>query len=187
MQCLPSVRCEAAQQTSTPSRHDANATTPTVNKADECPSYPPSLQEERHQLQLHPPVSGDDGTLRLRDSKSRPGSVTPTMRVSWSVRLRHIMYSSKTSLLPARSAHWAGAKFALDRLPVCQKDAAPLASAMLLQITFWLSIGGMKTKDDAIFNCMFDSWCSWVHSFICRYVICIFYNSYAEKDFDVGK
>nr|XP_046269806.1 protein FAM184B isoform X2 [Scatophagus argus] len=38
------------------------------------------LVEERHQLQLHPPVSGDNSTLRLRDSKSRPGSVTPTMR-----------------------------------------------------------------------------------------------------------
>lgn len=44
---------------------------------------PPSLQEERHQLQLHPPVSGDNSTLRLRDSKSHPGSVTPTMRVSF--------------------------------------------------------------------------------------------------------
>uniref|UniRef100_A0A674NVI8 Family with sequence similarity 184 member B n=1 Tax=Takifugu rubripes TaxID=31033 RepID=A0A674NVI8_TAKRU len=38
------------------------------------------LLEERHQLQLHPPVSGDNGTLRSRDSKSRPGSITPTMR-----------------------------------------------------------------------------------------------------------
>uniref|UniRef100_A0A096M779 Family with sequence similarity 184 member B n=1 Tax=Poecilia formosa TaxID=48698 RepID=A0A096M779_POEFO len=38
------------------------------------------LVEERHQLQLHPPVAGDNSTLRLRDSKSRPGSVTPTMR-----------------------------------------------------------------------------------------------------------
>lgn len=57
--------------------------------------HPPSLQEERHQLQLHPPVAGDNSTLRLRDSKSRPGSVTPTMRVSTSVLLRHIMYSSK--------------------------------------------------------------------------------------------
>ncbi|XP_028301517.1 protein FAM184B [Gouania willdenowi] len=38
------------------------------------------LVEERHQLQLHPPVAGDKSTLRLRDSKSRPGSVTPTMR-----------------------------------------------------------------------------------------------------------
>lgn len=54
-----------------------------------------SLQEERHQLQLHPPVSGDNGSLRLRDSKSRPGSVTPTMRVSSSVLCGHIMHSSK--------------------------------------------------------------------------------------------
>ncbi|KAM3865451.1 LOW QUALITY PROTEIN: protein FAM184B [Diretmus argenteus] len=38
------------------------------------------LVEERHQLQLHPPVAGDNSTLRLRDNKSRPGSVTPTMR-----------------------------------------------------------------------------------------------------------
>ncbi|XP_034544025.1 protein FAM184B isoform X2 [Notolabrus celidotus] len=38
------------------------------------------LVEERHQLQLHPPVAGDNSTLRLRDSKSRPGSATPTMR-----------------------------------------------------------------------------------------------------------
>ncbi|XP_032419608.1 protein FAM184B isoform X3 [Xiphophorus hellerii] len=38
------------------------------------------LVEERHQLQLHPPVAGDNSTLRPRDSKSRPGSVTPTMR-----------------------------------------------------------------------------------------------------------
>ncbi|XP_008315150.1 protein FAM184B isoform X2 [Cynoglossus semilaevis] len=38
------------------------------------------LVEERHQLQLHPPVSGDSSTLRPRDSKTRPGSVTPTMR-----------------------------------------------------------------------------------------------------------
>lgn len=45
------------------------------------------FQEERHQLQLHPPVSGDNGTLRSRDSKSHPGSVTPTMRVSLPVLL----------------------------------------------------------------------------------------------------
>lgn len=45
-------------------------------------SFLPPLQEERHQLQLHPPVCGDNGTLRPRDSKSRPGNVTPTMRVS---------------------------------------------------------------------------------------------------------
>ncbi|XP_034394277.1 protein FAM184B [Cyclopterus lumpus] len=38
------------------------------------------LVEERHQLQLHPPVAGDNSTLRPRDGKSRPGSVTPTMR-----------------------------------------------------------------------------------------------------------
>ncbi|XP_029914086.1 protein FAM184B [Myripristis murdjan] len=38
------------------------------------------LMEERHQLQLHPPVAGDNSTLRRRDNKSRPGSVTPTMR-----------------------------------------------------------------------------------------------------------
>ncbi|KAG7485047.1 hypothetical protein JOB18_002123 [Solea senegalensis] len=38
------------------------------------------LVEEKHQLQLHPPVAGDGSTLRPRDSKSRPGSVTPTMR-----------------------------------------------------------------------------------------------------------
>uniref|UniRef100_A0A8C6K7N5 Family with sequence similarity 184 member B n=1 Tax=Nothobranchius furzeri TaxID=105023 RepID=A0A8C6K7N5_NOTFU len=38
------------------------------------------LVEERHQLQLHPPVAGDNSSPRLRDSKSRPGSVTPTMR-----------------------------------------------------------------------------------------------------------
>ncbi|XP_065815331.1 protein FAM184B isoform X1 [Labrus bergylta] len=38
------------------------------------------LVEERHQLQLHPPVAGDNSTLRHRDSKSRPGSATPTMR-----------------------------------------------------------------------------------------------------------
>ncbi|XP_019215438.1 protein FAM184B isoform X7 [Oreochromis niloticus] len=36
------------------------------------------LVEERHQLQLHPPVAGDNSSLGLRDSKSRPGSVTPT-------------------------------------------------------------------------------------------------------------
>ncbi|XP_068606864.1 protein FAM184B isoform X2 [Brachionichthys hirsutus] len=35
---------------------------------------------ERHHLQLHPPVSEDNGTLRPPDRKSRPGSVTPTMR-----------------------------------------------------------------------------------------------------------
>ncbi|CAN9510406.1 unnamed protein product [Ophioblennius macclurei] len=38
------------------------------------------LVEERHQLQLHPPAAGDNGALRLRDGKSRPGSVTLTMR-----------------------------------------------------------------------------------------------------------
>uniref|UniRef100_A0A3Q2T0Q3 Family with sequence similarity 184 member B n=1 Tax=Fundulus heteroclitus TaxID=8078 RepID=A0A3Q2T0Q3_FUNHE len=38
------------------------------------------LVEERHQLHLHPPVAGDNSTLRLRDNKPRPGSVTPTMR-----------------------------------------------------------------------------------------------------------
>lgn len=75
---------------------------------------PPSLQEERHQLQLHPPpVAGDSSTLRLRDSKSRPGSVTPTMRVSLSVELVHIMYSTKRSLLPARRARWAEASSCL--------------------------------------------------------------------------
>lgn len=57
--------------------------------------HSPSLQEERHQLQLHPPVAGDNSTLRHRDSKSRPGSVTPTMRVSSSIRLVHVMCSSK--------------------------------------------------------------------------------------------
>lgn len=50
----------------------------------------PSLQEERHQLQLHPPASGDNGTLRSHDSKSRLGSVTPTMRVSSPALLRRI-------------------------------------------------------------------------------------------------
>ncbi len=88
--------------------------------------HPPSLQEERHQLQLHPPVAGDNSTLRLRDSKSRLGSVTPTMRVSLSVLLGHIMYSSKTSFLPARSALWAGANFSLRRSTVCHGAAAPL-------------------------------------------------------------
>ncbi|XP_053713626.1 trichohyalin-like isoform X1 [Synchiropus splendidus] len=38
------------------------------------------LVEERHQLQLHPPVAGDNSTLRPRDSKILPPSVTPTMR-----------------------------------------------------------------------------------------------------------
>lgn len=86
---------EAAWQMRAPCRHDATATatTQTVNKADISHSLSSFLQEERHQLQLHPPVSGDNGTLRLRDSKSRPGSVTPTMRVSWPVPLAHRMYS----------------------------------------------------------------------------------------------
>ena len=57
--------------------------------------HPPSPQEERHQLQLHPPVAGDNSTLRHRDSKSRPGSVTPTMRVSSSVQLVHVMRLSE--------------------------------------------------------------------------------------------
>ncbi|XP_031670472.1 trichohyalin [Oncorhynchus kisutch] len=38
------------------------------------------LVEERHQLQLHPPVAGDNGTLRLHDNRPHPGIVTPTMR-----------------------------------------------------------------------------------------------------------
>lgn len=67
--------------------------------------HPSPLQEERHQLQLHPPVSGDNGTLRSRDSKSRPGSITPTMRVSLPALLRHIKHSSKMSFPPARRAH----------------------------------------------------------------------------------
>lgn len=112
--------------------------------------YPPSLQEERHQLQLHPPVSGDNGTLRLRDSKSRPGSATPTMRVSLSVLLRHIMYSSKktkkkNNLLPARSAHWARANFSLDRLPVCRKDAAPLCPSYCFKLH-------LASKDTALYE-----------------------------------
>ncbi|XP_029601188.1 trichohyalin, partial [Salmo trutta] len=38
------------------------------------------LVEERHQLQLHPPVAGDNGTLRLHDNRPHPGIITPTMR-----------------------------------------------------------------------------------------------------------
>ncbi|XP_052366113.1 capping protein inhibiting regulator of actin dynamics-like, partial [Oncorhynchus keta] len=38
------------------------------------------LVEERHQLHLHPPVAGDNGTLRLHDNRPHPGIVTPTMR-----------------------------------------------------------------------------------------------------------
>ncbi|XP_057699500.1 protein FAM184B isoform X5 [Corythoichthys intestinalis] len=38
------------------------------------------LVEERHQLQLHPPVVRDNSGLRLRENKPRPGSTTPTMR-----------------------------------------------------------------------------------------------------------
>ncbi|XP_061685642.1 protein FAM184B isoform X2 [Syngnathoides biaculeatus] len=38
-------------------------------------------EEERHQLQVHPPpVVGDDGGLRICEKKPRPGSVTPTTR-----------------------------------------------------------------------------------------------------------
>ncbi|KAJ3614444.1 hypothetical protein NHX12_018017 [Muraenolepis orangiensis] len=39
------------------------------------------LVDERHQLQLHPPVAGDNGrdNLWLRDNKPRPGSITPNM------------------------------------------------------------------------------------------------------------
>ncbi|XP_061535564.1 protein FAM184B isoform X2 [Phycodurus eques] len=39
------------------------------------------LVEERHQLQLHSPaVAPDNGGLRIRENKPRPGSATPTMR-----------------------------------------------------------------------------------------------------------
>ncbi|KAL1023963.1 hypothetical protein UPYG_G00049610 [Umbra pygmaea] len=38
------------------------------------------LLEERHQLQLHPPVAGDNGTLRVHDNRHQPGNATPTLR-----------------------------------------------------------------------------------------------------------
>ncbi|KAM6964870.1 LOW QUALITY PROTEIN: uncharacterized protein FYW47_007199 [Aplochiton taeniatus] len=81
------------------------------------------LVEEKHQLQLHPPVAGDNSTLRLHDNKSRPGSVTPTMRHSSST-LPHpatsqphpsIRYSS--SSLPHRHASLAPSQHSSPSLP----------------------------------------------------------------------
>ncbi|KAJ8000445.1 hypothetical protein DPEC_G00180200 [Dallia pectoralis] len=39
------------------------------------------LLEERHQQQLHPPVAGDNGTLRLHDNRQHPWNTTPTLRL----------------------------------------------------------------------------------------------------------
>lgn len=108
--------------------------------------HPPSLQEERHQLQLHPPVAGDNSTLRLRDSKSRPGSVTPTMRVSLSVRLMHIMYSSKqASFQPEGFAGLKPTSVCAETVKctnsptrhiiVCHKAANPLSLSHCIKIT----------------------------------------------------
>lgn len=86
---------------------------------------PPCLQEERHQLQLYPPVAGDNSSLGLRDSKSCPGSITPTTMVSLCVRLTRV----RVSLHPTRRARWAEAGFGFWGTKQWNAEVRPLTTS----------------------------------------------------------
>ncbi|XP_061772261.1 protein FAM184B isoform X2 [Nerophis ophidion] len=85
------------------------------------------LVEERHQLQLHPPVVGDNGSPRLRDNKPRPVSTTPTMRRKQTERGSSIScsgayerlppYSSASSTLPHQSSCHVSPRYSTSSLP----------------------------------------------------------------------
>ncbi|XP_061882284.1 protein FAM184B isoform X2 [Entelurus aequoreus] len=85
------------------------------------------LVEERHQLQLHPPVVGDNGSPRLRDNKPRPVSTTPTMRRKHTERGSSIScsgayerlppYSSASSTLPHQSSCHVSPHYSTSSLP----------------------------------------------------------------------
>nr|XP_057938648.1 protein FAM184B isoform X2 [Doryrhamphus excisus] len=70
------------------------------------------LVEERHQLQLHHPVVGDNSSSRPRDSKPCPGSTTPTMRT------KHTASPPRGSTISCSGAY--------DRLPPYSSSSSTL-------------------------------------------------------------
>ncbi|XP_054635022.1 protein FAM184B isoform X2 [Dunckerocampus dactyliophorus] len=70
------------------------------------------LVEERHQLQLHHPVVGDNSSPRLRDSKPCPGSTMPTMRT------KHTASPPRGSTISCSGAY--------DRLPPYSSSSSTL-------------------------------------------------------------
>ncbi|XP_077460794.1 protein FAM184B isoform X2 [Stigmatopora argus] len=75
------------------------------------------LVEERHQLQLHPPVVRDNSGLRLHENKPRPGSTTPTMRK------KHLESSPGGSNVSCSGAY--------DRLPAFSSSSSSSFSSTL--------------------------------------------------------